>query len=187
MSVIENYKTGSDITCMEENLNTLIVFDEYIAQNFPVMHVDMHLVGGSAFLLKNFGTRFTYDIDMVNRLSAQLKEVAESLGISDNASDVVVLPKYYEKRMTEFQYGFKHIRIFLLSDEDLLISKLGTSRIRDLKDARHSGILLRADIALVRQLINSSYTGDQKDKLLRDLHTVTSDTFGNCAETTAIF
>lgn len=139
----------------EEVLENLIFVDQFIKKEFPQMDkLELVLVGGASFLLKGLKTNYTLDIDTISHLDEEVKSFLESFTINDAALEVVTVSPSYKERLVRFEAGFNVLDIYLLSDEDLIITKLGRSDKKDLDTLMSSGIMKGLNIALLEELAN---------------------------------
>lgn len=149
-----------------EQFNTLVLLDN----TFEGMHLDViptfYILGGTALLFHGISTVVTLDIDVANTLSDSVRNIVEPF-ISDNASEVAVLAKRYESRLVPYKADvFKNIKVFLLSIEDLVITKLGAGRFKDIEDLKRTNILDKCDYQKLTQIITTEFDTMLTSKLL---------------------
>ena len=95
--------------------------------------IELVIVGGSAFIVKNMIPRETFDIDFINSLDDGLVSILESYEINDRVrthestfgeweNDLINLPKYSQS----------NIQVLTISNERLLASRLFRRRTEDL-------------------------------------------------------
>lgn len=167
----EDLYSYEDSVEAEQN-NTLLMIDALLARE-NIHDTALYILGGTALLFHHVTDSVTVDIDVANKLSKDVLE-ATSPFISDNASEVAVLATNYKDRSIPYHVGdYSHIRVFLLSIEDLIVTKLGSSRIKDLDDLRYSKIMCKCDTELLESIINNELDSNdqtyvkEKLKLLR--------------------
>lgn len=123
---------------VQENLEMV---DTYLRDMFPQMDkLKLTITGGSSFLLKGLKNKFTLDIDTISELDEDVAMFLESFAINNHAREVTVLPSGFNERLVKFEGGFKTLEVYLLSNEDLVISKLGNrcseDDIQDILDTK---------------------------------------------------
>lgn len=149
-----------------EQFNTLIVIDEAIGKSNLSVRPRFEILGGTGLLFHGIGSIYTIDIDVANRLSEEVRNIVDPL-ISDMASEVVHLPSNYTERLIPFkQESFKNIDVYLLSLEDLIISKLLANRDKDIDDLTKTEIPDRCDFNKLTTIINSELKTDVASGLL---------------------
>lgn len=126
-----------------EVMENLVFADQYIQQLFPhIKELKLVVTGGASFLLKGYKNKFTLDIDTISELDAEVVDYLESFAINNSASEVTRLPKGYEERLVSLRTKKLNVlKIDVLSNEDLVLSKLGRSSSDDLTDILETGIL----------------------------------------------
>lgn len=152
MSRFENW----DLSSSEkgELINNLIIIDKIVESLNRSAAPVFYILGGAALMLNGINYKSTLDIDTANRISDDIKEEI-SMFIDDAASEVVVLPTHYETRLIPFmENDLESIRVFILSNEDLVFTKLASDRRKDLAQLRTTNILLKIDVALLNKIIN---------------------------------
>lgn len=112
------------------------IFDmEKVAKLFEVDPFDIYLLGGSACLLGDYTDRGTRDFDFIDldypsklgRIFAQLRDF-DML----EYESTLISPKYKERaRKLE---KFKYLNIYLLSPEDIIVSKIIRLEKKDVED-----------------------------------------------------
>ena len=125
-----DWNFGNDLKSEQEN--TLILLDKQF-ENKQV-RPSFEILGGTALLLHDIEHIVTVDIDVANKLDEETRSIVEPL-ISDAASEVATLAKNYKQRLVPYKKElFKNIDVYLLSKEDLVITKLGAGRYKDVED-----------------------------------------------------
>lgn len=150
-----------------EQFNTLLLLDKQFdsARVKPVFHI----LGGTALLFHGVESVVTIDIDVANKLTDEIKQVVEPF-VSDAASEVAVLPKLYETRLVPYKEDcFKNIKVYLLSIEDLIITKLGAGRFKDIEDLTKTGIFKNVDLGKITSIINAEFPSALASQLLIQL------------------
>ena len=130
-----------------------ILFEaEKIAQLFDIEPFDMFLLGGSACILGDYNDRATKDFDFVDlNYPAKLGKVFAHLRDFDmlEYESSLLSPDYKSRSVRVHQ--FKYLNIFVLSIEDIIVSKI----IRlDKKDIEDIDILIKqSDKKLIQQIV----------------------------------
>ena len=156
---------GDDLKSEQEN--TLILLDKQF-ENRQV-RPSFEILGGTALLLHGIEHVVTVDIDVANKLDEEVRSIVEPL-ISDAASEVATLARNYKQRLVPYKKElFKNIDVYLLSKEDLIITKLGAARYKDVEDLTRTSILRDADINDITEIINSEFDAMTSSALLMKL------------------
>lgn len=160
-------------TLVSEQFNTLLLLDCVFAKHKEIARPVFHILGGTALLFHGIEAVVTIDIDVANRLTDEVRELVDPL-LNDNASEVAVLPESYEKRLIPYKPDvFKNMSVYILSAEDLVITKLGASRHKDIEDLARTDILKRCDLTKVRELLVKEFNSKECDRMLRQLDAIT--------------
>jgi hypothetical protein len=125
-----------------------------------------HLLGGTALLFHGIVSISTIDIDTANRLTDRVRDLVEPF-ISDNASEVATLAKHYTSRLIPYKPEvFRNMDVYLLSLEDLVITKLGAGRFKDIEDLTKTDIMRRCDFDKLSKIIMEEFDTSTTSKLL---------------------
>ena len=152
-----------------ELISNLIIMNEIVRKSDIGIEPEFYILGGAALIFHGLIQRTTMDIDTANKLGDNIKELIGEF-ISDNASEVVVLGRGYKERAVRFmEKELPYINVYLLSQEDLLVSKLISSRDKDIKDLVESSILTKSNIAKAKSIIKLEYNAKVVDKLIKRL------------------
>ena len=155
-----------DDSLESEQLNTLILLDKSFKSLPDTYKPAFHVLGGTALLFHGITSVVTIDIDIANRLSDKIRPMVEPF-ISDNASEVATLAKYYQCRLVPFHPDeFKHIAVYLLSVEDLVITKLGSFRHKDKEDLTKTDLLQRVDHDKLLSIMKNEFDEETHSKVL---------------------
>lgn len=145
-----------------EQYNTLLLLDETISKKNLNIVVTFHILGGTALLFHGMSSVSTIDIDVANSLSSTVKDIVEPF-VSDNASEVATLAKNYKERLIPYKENeFKNLKVYLLSLEDLVITKLGAGRHKDFEDLKLTGIMQNVNYNLLTEIINNEIEDPRK-------------------------
>lgn len=122
------------------------------------------ILGGTALLLYNKNPRVTSDIDVIYFESEEInkssiKDVLKGYNISPNIKNVMQFPFKEEifKRMKPISVTgvqFDNLDAYLASKEDVILSKLFSTRIEDEQDLIKTDIMDDADMDYVRKQFN---------------------------------
>lgn len=152
-----------------EQYNTLLMLDAAFEKNKTGIRPVFHLLGGTALLFHGVTAVATIDIDTANRLSNSVRRIVEPF-VSDNASEVAVLASNYTKRLVPYKEDiFVHIKVYILSIEDLVITKLGAGRVKDIEDLTRTDILQRCDFCKLYTIMKEELPCDTCSKLMEKL------------------
>ncbi|MCM1219024.1 MAG: DUF6036 family nucleotidyltransferase [Lachnospiraceae bacterium] len=164
------YKTDSSL--LSEQHNTLLLVDTIVGQADLAMRPSFELLGGTALLFHGVEAVFTVDIDVANAQSETVKKLVEPF-ISDMASTVVYLAKNYKDRLIPYPEGqFTNIDVWLLSIEDLIITKLYAWRHKDQEDLVKTNLFSKCNFATLTRIINDEFPVEEASKLLTRLSTI---------------
>lgn len=137
----------------QEVKENLLMADEYMGHMFPdIKKLNLTITGGSSFLLKGFSNKFTLDIDCITELEPTVADFLESFAINNHAVEVTKLPSGYEERLVKCELKLNVLEIYLLSNEDLILSKIGRCSTDDIADILNTNILERIDLSTLIQL-----------------------------------
>lgn len=151
-----------------EQFNTLLVIDAAFVNNKRGKPV-FHILGGTALVFHGLQFEMTIDIDTANRINDNVKRVVGEL-INDNASEVATLAKNYESRLVPFKPEvYENIEVYILSIEDLIITKLGAWRIKDRDDLKKSKLLTVCDYDKLYKIMHEELDYDTYSLLLQRL------------------
>ena len=155
-----------------EQLNTLILLDNEFNKHPELQKPEFHILGGTALLFHGISSVVTIDIDTANSITNEVKRIVEPF-ISDNASEVATLAKNYKNRLVPYREDiFKNINVCILSIEDLIITKLGAGRHKDMEDLTKTDILKRCDYSKLFAIINSEFETSKASELLIKLSSI---------------
>ena len=118
----------------KEMMNTVREMEQ-IARLFNIEPFPVYFMGGSACLLGRYTERATRDFDFVDLdYSAKLGKVFAHLRDYDflEYQSTAISPKYKERalRLPEFEY----LHIYVLSREDIIVSKIIRLALKDIED-----------------------------------------------------
>lgn len=153
-----NYDMGDNL--LAEQHNTLMLIDDILGKQHLKCIPKFEILGGTGLLFHGVEQMFTVDIDTANRISDNVKELVTPF-ISDNASEVVKLASGYEKRLVPYPRGkFEHCEVYILSLEDIVITKLYSYRTKDREDLKCTDVLTRVDMSVLHKIISTEFEAD---------------------------
>ena len=120
---------------IRENLIETLHEMEEVTKLFKLKPFDIYIIGGSACILGEYTTRATLDIDFVDLgYSAQYGKVFTLLKDYDmlEYQSTILSPRYMER--AEKLEEFKYINVYILSKEDIAISKIIRLAQKDIED-----------------------------------------------------
>lgn len=128
-------------------------------------HFKCFIVGGSALVLMGYSVRATHDIDILEKYPAEISSLFAKYDM--NTSVVAYydsFPSDFEDRAVKIDIQTKMVEFYSLSLEDLVISKLNTTRgEQDITDINNLGIVnfLNWELLelLANKLINEKVSG----------------------------
>ena len=132
----------------EKIIKELIALDKRVSREFSnrKRKFQIVIIGGAALLLKHNLNRTTNDIDSLKleyELKKYISENSDLFHINDNCYNIMLKHPDYEERLVEMNinYEFKMLKIYVMSDYDLIIAKFGRGHREDINDILKSGIL----------------------------------------------
>lgn len=136
-----------------EVMDNFLMADQFIQQVFPdLKKLELVVVGGASFILKGFDNKFTLDIDTISELDANILDYLESFSINNAASEVITLSKSYMDRTRKLPTKCKVLDLRLISNEDLVLAKVGRSKESDIADILDTGILYETNLVVLEQI-----------------------------------
>ncbi len=120
---------------IKDNLIEVLHEMEEVTKMFKLEPFDIYIIGGGACILGEYTTRATLDIDFVDLgYSAKYGKVFVLLRDYDmlEYQSTILSPNYKKRaiRLEEFQY----INVYILSKEDIAISKIIRLAPKDIED-----------------------------------------------------
>jgi len=129
------------------------LFDlEKVTKAFNIEPFDIYLLGGSACILGGFIDRATRDFDFVDlNYPSRLGKVFIQLRDFDmlEYESTIISPNYKERAVKLDK--FKYLNIYILSVEDIIVSKIIRLEQKDLQDI--DSLIKTADKGLINQII----------------------------------
>ena len=136
----------------EKLLENLKNMDE-VCNLFNMPPIEVYLLGGSACLLGGYTTRATMDYDFIDlNYLAGYGKVFALLRDYDmlEYSNTAISPSYKDR--AKKIDGFKYISVYILSKEDIAVSKIIRLETKDIEDLDE--IMKQCDRKLVNEIID---------------------------------
>mgnify|MGYP000882995356 CR=1 FL=1 len=145
------------------------IFDmEKVARAFDIEPFDIYFLGGAACILGQYTERATRDFDFMDlNYPSGLGRVFVQLRDFDmlEYESTIVSPKYKERaiKLNKFEY----LNVYLLSPEDIIVSKIIRLEQKDIEDI--DKLMETADKELVNQIVEEVLSRDDLYESKRDL------------------
>lgn len=165
-SHFERYDTSD--TPKAELENNLTLVNEIVRMRNLKGKPEFYILGGAALIFHALNYDVTLDIDTANRIESSIKDEVSPF-IDDAASEVVDLGTNYRTRLVPYREDLDCIKVYLLSLEDLLITKLISARRKDLVSSRDSGILDRVNFELLTKILMEEYDAKSQELVKQGL------------------
>lgn len=153
-SCFKYYSLGDGIK--NELHNNLILVNAIVGRMQLESIPEFQILGGAALVFYGLMDRLTMDIDIANTMDARLRSEIDVF-ISDQASAVVKLGKNYRSRLVPYMQQLTSIKVYLLSREDIVITKMMSNRRKDIADLLDSGILTASVIQNTMEILQNEY------------------------------
>ncbi len=144
---------------LKVQLESRILDMEKVAKAFDVEPFDIFFLGGSACILGDYTDRATRDFDFIDLdYPSEMDRVFALLMDFDMLEfESTLLSPNYKERSTRLE-KFKHINVYLLSPEDIIVSKIIRMEEKDIFDIDE--LMKISDRKLIGQIINEVLTRD---------------------------
>lgn len=138
---------------IKENLLEVLHEMEEVTKFFKLEPFDIYLIGGSACMLGEYTTRATMDVDFVDLgYPAKYGKVFVLLRDYDMLEyESTLLSPTYKERAIKLE-NFKYINVYILSKEDVAISKIIRFAEKDIEDLNQ--IIPKCDIKTLNKIID---------------------------------
>lgn len=138
---------------IKDNLIEVLHEMEEVAKLFKLEPFDIYIIGGGACILGKYTTRATMDIDFVDLgYPAKYGKVFVLLRDYDmlEYQSTILAPSYQSRaeKLEEFQY----IHVYILSREDIVVSKIIRLAEKDREDLEQ--LMPKCDKKLLNNIIN---------------------------------
>lgn len=138
---------------IKENILEVLHEMEEVTKFFKLEPFDIYLIGGSACMLGDYTTRATMDVDFVDLgYPAKYGKVFVLLRDYDMLEyESTLLSPTYKERAIKLE-NFKYINVYILSKEDVAISKIIRLAEKDIEDLNQ--IIPKCDIKTLNKIID---------------------------------
>ncbi|MBP3707994.1 MAG: hypothetical protein J6J36_05245 [Clostridia bacterium] len=158
---------------IKENLLEVLHEMEEVTKLFKLEPFDIYIIGGSACILGEYTTRATLDIDFVDLgYPAKYGKAFSLLRDYDMLEyQSTILSPTYKQRAIKLD-EFKYINVYILSKEDVAVSKIIRLAKKDIEDLNQ--IIPKCDKNLLNSIINEIIDRDdlfesKKNEFIRKL------------------
>jgi|BioPla2DNA2_1021312.scaffolds.fasta_scaffold44939_2 hypothetical protein len=145
------------------------IFDmEKVARAFDIEPFDIYFLGGAACILGQYTERATRDFDFMDlNYPSGLGRVFVQLRDFDmlEYESTIVSPKYKKRAIKSDK--FEYLNVYLLSPEDIIVSKIIRLEQKDIEDI--DKLMETADKELVNQIIEEVLSRNDLYESKRDL------------------
>ena len=137
----------------KDNLIEVLHEMEEVTKFFKLEPFDIYLMGGSACMLGEYTTRATMDVDFVDLgYTAKYGKVFVLLRDYDMLEyESTLLSPTYKERAIKLE-EFKYINVYILSKEDIAVSKIIRLAEKDIEDLNQ--IIPKCDIKVLNEIID---------------------------------
>ena len=138
---------------IKDNLIEVLHEMEEVTKLFKLEPFDIYLMGGSACMLGEYTTRATMDVDFVDLgYPAKYGKVFVLLRDYDMLEyESTLLSPTYKERAIKLE-EFKYINVYILSKEDVAVSKIIRLAEKDIEDLNQ--IIPKCDIKVLNGIID---------------------------------
>lgn len=144
---------GSQDTSQAELRRSLAALDYCLARKITTEPIELSICGKSALVLKGYSHDDTPDIDVIDDIPANILEYAEAFSVSNQARFVVPVDAHVFARRSVYPLDFDVLRVYLLSDADLLLNHICRGLRKDIANLMASHLLERVSIESVKEAI----------------------------------
>lgn len=144
---------------LKEELMSRLHDMELFAKVLKIEPFELYLLGGSASILGGYTNRSTRDFDFIDLdYPSNLGRVFRLLGTFDflDYSTTILAPTYKERAIKLKE--FKYLNIYILSPEDIIVSKIIRLSKKDQSDIKQ--LINRSDIHLINEIISEVLNRD---------------------------
>lgn len=144
---------------LKKQLEDRIFEMEQVAKVFEIEPFDIYFLGGSACILGGYTDRSTRDFDFVDlEYSSRLGKVFIHLRDFDMLEyNSTILSPFYKDRAVKLDQ-FTYLNIYILSVEDIIVSKVIRLEDKDIEDINK--LILSADMNKIESIIEEVLTRD---------------------------
>lgn len=144
----------------EDIIENLAMLDSELDQFNLSRKIEIIIFGGTAFLFRTNNMRVTSDIDVfiMTEITNEIEAVLHRFNVNSRVSSVLEVPPIEEsfKRSELLNVPFNNLIVYIASKEDLIISKLFSSRQaqKDIDDLVNTDLIDTCDMDLLMELYN---------------------------------
>ncbi|MBQ2885903.1 MAG: hypothetical protein IJE43_19430 [Alphaproteobacteria bacterium] len=162
-SSFDLYSLQNDVE--SELKNNLVIIDALINEMHLQYQPEFYVLGGAALVFYKLTERPTLDIDTANSIDDKVRDRVDMF-ISDQANSVTVLGVGYQKRAVPYMTELRAIKVYLLAQEDLIITKMMSSRKKDIDDLLKSKILTTRNVQKAISVLRLEYSEDTASRYI---------------------
>lgn len=143
-------------------LQNLKMFDmeAYLKFGDTNIKYECYIVGGGALLILDLIPRATLDIDVLHCTGQQLISLMDNYDMNINVSaHLDCFADGYKGRAIKIDLDTKLVDFYVLSVEDLVVSKLASGRDKDMEDIHHQAVIDKIDWDKLDELIDLAIEG----------------------------
>lgn len=131
---------------------------------------ECYIVGGGAMLLLNLIPRATHDIDVLRITGTKLIDLMKYYDMNMNvAAHIGCFPDGYSDRAEKLDLDTKIVDFYVLSIEDIVVSKLASGRDKDIEDIHHDTVIKMIDWNKLDELVELAIEGMISDYDAKEL------------------
>lgn len=162
-----------------ELLQRLLDFDKeaYLryGDNLCTKH-QCYIVGGGALLILNLIPRATNDIDIIHCTERKLIDLMKNYNMNMNVKTYIdCFPDNYFERAIKLDIETQLIDFYILSIEDLVVSKLSAGRDKDFEDIQQETVINSIKWDKLEELIELAIEGKISDYDAKELNDFYND------------
>jgi hypothetical protein len=148
-----------DKNLLKHDMEDALKAVEVLAKAFDVPPFEIYILGGAGCVLAQYLDRATRDFDIIDlEYGASLGLVMKPLEPFDLIDlQLATIPPSYKTR-TKLLPQFEFLRIFVLSREDIIVSKISRYNERDKADIRE--LITQANINIIFELAQEIFNQD---------------------------
>lgn len=131
---------------------------------------ECYIVGGGAMLLLNLIPRATHDIDVLRITETKLIDLMKYYDMNMNVTaHIGCFPDGYSDRAEKLDLDTKIVDFYVLSIEDIVVSKLASGRDKDIEDIHHDTVIKMIDWNKLDELVELAIEGMISDYDAKEL------------------
>jgi hypothetical protein len=149
--------------------NSLVIVNEIVKRKQLDSKPEFYIIGGAAMVFHGLNYNATLDIDIANKIGDNIRDAISDF-VSDDASNVVILGDNYKSRAVKIKSNLDAINVYIVSQEDLLITKLLGAKVRrkDRDALKHSGLLNAESVENAINVLKVEYETTLANTLIQD-------------------